>query len=142
MTSDLPQVEFIAMDARHCAGSEMQDLMAYGASVGSKKAQIELNAVGFIGSANDSTAHFFGKKKGIGTMPHALVGYAGSTLKAAKLFNNTFPNDPLTVLIDYFGKEISDSIEVCESLSSIARAGKLNATSIECLIHSTANLPK
>ena len=126
MTSDLPQVEFIAMDSRHCAGSEMQNLMAYGASVGSKKAQIELNALGFIGSANDSTAHFFGRKKGIGTMPHALVGYAGSTLEAAKLFSNTFPDDPLTVLIDYFGKEISDSIEVCETLSSIARVGKLS----------------
>ena len=32
----------------------------------------------------------------------------------------------LTVLIDYFGKEISDSIEVCEALSSMARAGKLS----------------
>ena len=126
MCSDLPEVKFIAMDARHCAGSEMQDLMAYGASVGSKKAQKELNAVGFIGTANDATAHFFGNNKGMGTMPHALVGYAGSTLAAAKLFCKIFPQKPLTVLIDYFGKEITDALEVCEYMSKMANSGELS----------------
>ena len=38
-------------------------------------------------------------------MPHALIGYAGSTLKAAKLFVETFPDEPLTVLVDYFEAE-------------------------------------
>ena len=28
-------------------------------------------------------------------MPHALVGYAGSTVKAAIMFANTYPNSPL-----------------------------------------------
>jgi nicotinate phosphoribosyltransferase len=120
MASDLPEVGFIAMDARHCAGREMQELMAYGASVGSKKAQNEQGAVGFIGSANDVTSHFFGKKNGVGTMPHALVGYAGSTLNAAKMFMETYPKEPITVLIDYFGKEISDTLEVCRELKHLA----------------------
>ena len=31
----LPEASFLAMDARHCAGAEMQDMMAYAASVGS-----------------------------------------------------------------------------------------------------------
>lgn len=31
---DLPNVEFLAFDARHCAGTEMAELMAYAASVG------------------------------------------------------------------------------------------------------------
>ncbi len=126
MASDLPKVSFIAMDARHCAGAEMQELMAYGASVGSKKAQKEQGALGFIGSANDLTSHFFGNKKGLGTMPHALVGYAGSTLEAAKLFTDTYPNESLTVLIDYFGKEISDSLEVCNELKDVADKGMLS----------------
>ena len=30
-------------------------------------------------------------------MPHALVGYAGSTVNAAKMFVDTYPNEPLTV---------------------------------------------
>ena len=122
----LCKVSFIAMDARHCAGAEMQELMAYGASVGSKKAQKEQGALGFIGSANDLTSHFFGNKKGLGTMPHALVGYAGSTLEAAKLFTDTYPNESLTVLIDYFGKEISDSLEVCNELKDVADKGMLS----------------
>ena len=31
----LPYVAFLAMEARHCAGAEMQEIMAYAASVGS-----------------------------------------------------------------------------------------------------------
>ena len=46
-------------------------------------------------------------------MPHALIGYAGSTLEAVKMFHETFPKDDLVVLPDYFGKEITDSIQVC-----------------------------
>ena len=34
----LPDVAFLAMEARHCAGAEMQDMMAYAASVGSDAA--------------------------------------------------------------------------------------------------------
>ena len=39
MCSALADVSFLAMDARHCAGTEMAELMAYGASVGSAVAQ-------------------------------------------------------------------------------------------------------
>lgn len=61
MCVDLPNVSFLAMDARHCAGAEMADLMAYGASVGSNKAKAKTDAIGFIGCAADATAHFFGQ---------------------------------------------------------------------------------
>ena len=53
-------------------------------------------------------------------MPHALIGYAGSTLKAAQMFHSTWPDEPLTVLIDYFGKEITDGLMVCRSFKSLA----------------------
>ena len=39
MCVDLPKVAFLAMDARHCAGAEMAEMMAYAASVGSAAAQ-------------------------------------------------------------------------------------------------------
>ena len=74
MCMELPKVAFLAMDARHCAGGEMAELMAYGASVGAAKARAKAGAVGFIGCAADATAHFFGQEQGLGTMPHALVG--------------------------------------------------------------------
>lgn len=125
MCAELPHVSFLAMDARHCAGSDMADLMAYGASVGSAKAKLKSDAVGFIGCAADATAHFFGIEAGLGTMPHALVGYAGSTLDAAKMFHAKFPDKPLTVLVDYFGKEVDDTLAVCAHFKSLAAKGRL-----------------
>lgn len=125
MCMDLPKAAFLAMDARHCAGTEMADMMAYAASVGSARAQRKVDAVGFVGNATDATAHYFGQEKGLGTMPHALIGYAGSTLRAAEMFVETFPGDNLTVLADYFGQEISDSLAVCRRFPEMVEAGKV-----------------
>jgi len=121
----LPDVAFLAMEARHCAGAEMQDMMGYAASVGSEAAKRE-GAKGFIGNANDATAHWFGAARGFGTMPHSLIGYAGSTLRAAEMFHATFPDEPMTVLVDYFGHEISDALTVCERFTELARSGRLS----------------
>jgi nicotinate phosphoribosyltransferase len=120
----LPRAAFLAMDARHCAGAEMQEMMAYAAAVGSNAAKRE-GARGFVGNANDWTAHYFGAPHGYGTMPHALIGYAGSTLRAAEMFVETFPGEDLTVLVDYFGREVSDSLEVCRRFSDMAAEGKM-----------------
>ena len=95
MCADLPKVAFLAMDARHCAGTEMAELMAYAASVGSERAKRKVGAVGFVANATDATAHFFGQEGGKGTMPHAFIGYAGSTLRAAEMFDEAFPDGPL-----------------------------------------------
>ncbi|MBE0496855.1 MAG: nicotinate phosphoribosyltransferase [Campylobacterales bacterium] len=125
MCQILPHVAFLAMDARHCAGSEMAELMAYGASVGSNAAKRNGEVVGFIGNATDATAHFFGCEKGLGTVPHALIGYAGSTLRAAQLFHECFPEENIPILADYFGREITDTLEVCHVFSNLAREGKI-----------------
>lgn len=121
----LPDVAFLAMEARHCAGAEMQDMMGYAASVGSEAAKRE-GAKGFIGNANDATAHWYGAARGYGTMPHSLIGYAGSTLRAAEMFHATFSDEPMTVLVDYFGREISDALTVCEHFSDLAKSGRLS----------------
>ena len=49
MCVELPEIEFLAMDARHCAGTDMAEFMAYAASVGSAAAQLETGAVGGVG---------------------------------------------------------------------------------------------
>ena len=121
----LPKVGFLAMEARHCAGAEMQEMMAYAASVGSEASKRE-GAAGFIGNANDGTAHWFGASAGRGTMPHALIGYAGSTVRAAEMFRETFPDEGLTVLVDYFGREVSDALAVCRRFPELADQGKLS----------------
>ena len=124
--TQLPKTAFFAMDARHCAGNQMVEMMAYAASVGSLTAQKQAGAIGFIGNATNATASYFGREFGLGTMPHALIGYAGSTLEAAKMFHATFPDQPLTVLIDYFGMELSDALSVCENFSDLAAEGQLS----------------
>jgi nicotinate phosphoribosyltransferase len=121
----LPEVAFLAMDARHCAGADMQDMMAYAASVGSAAAKRE-GAVGFVGNATDATAHWFGTTSGRGTMPHALIGYAGSTVRAAEMFHETFPEENLTALVDYFGREITDALAVCRRFPELAASGSLS----------------
>src|SRR6266513_6547885 len=125
MCADLPKVAFLAMDARHCAGAEMADMMAYAAAIGSEHARRVAGAVGFVGCATEATAHYFGKEHGMGTMPHALIGYAGSTVAAAEMFHETFPAEALTVLVDYFGRETSDAVEVCRRFPELAAAAKL-----------------
>jgi len=125
MCLSLPEAAFLAMEARHCAGAEMQDMMAYAASVGSGAAKRE-GAKGFVGNANDGTAHWFDAPRGLGTMPHSLIGYAGSTLRAAEMFSETFPGEPMTVLADYYGREISDALAVCAGFPDLAAAGRLS----------------
>ncbi|MGA8550897.1 MAG: nicotinate phosphoribosyltransferase [Stellaceae bacterium] len=125
MCADLPKVAFMAMDARHCAGAEMATMMAYAASVGSQAARRAAGAIGFVACAADATARFFGQEKGLGTMPHALIGYAGSTVRAAEMFRAVFPDEPLTVLVDYFGQEITDALAVAQRFPELAAAGRL-----------------
>ncbi len=112
MAMNLPKAAFIDMHARHATGDDMTQLAAYGAAVGSRMAKLA-GAVGFVGTSQDLTAHHYGADRGIGTMPHALVGYAGSTLRAAQLFVEAHPGDNLTVLVDYYAREYTDALEVC-----------------------------
>ncbi|GAB5468805.1 MAG: nicotinate phosphoribosyltransferase [Rhodospirillales bacterium] len=125
MCADLPKVAFLAMDARHCAGTEMAEMMAYAASVGSARAQRKVGAIGFVGNATDASAHYFGVEGGKGTMPHALIGYAGSTLRAAEMYDSLYPDEPMTVLVDYFAQEVSDSLAVARRFTERAKSSQL-----------------
>ena len=109
----IPSASFMDMHARHGSGAEMNLLAAYGAAVGSEAAKRANPAVkGFVGSSQDLTAPFFGASSGMGTMPHALVGYAnGDVLAAMKMFAETIPEaKTLMALVDYTGEEITDSL--------------------------------
>ncbi|MCI0431468.1 MAG: nicotinate phosphoribosyltransferase [Rhodospirillales bacterium] len=126
MCTDLPKVAFLAMDARHCAGTEMAEMMAYAAAVGSDRARRKSGAIGFVANATAATAHYFGQQGGKGTMPHAFIGYAGSTVRAAEMFHETFPEDDMTVLVDYYAREVTDSIAVARRFPELAAARRLS----------------
>jgi nicotinate phosphoribosyltransferase len=113
MCRAMPNSEFLDMHARHASGADMNLLGAYGASIGSQAARLAAPDVkGFVGSSQDITAPFYGTETGMGTMPHALVGYTGGdVLKALKLFAQTIAEARvLTALVDYTGHEVSDSL--------------------------------
>jgi nicotinate phosphoribosyltransferase len=58
-------------------------------------------------------------------MPHALIGYAGSTVRAAEMFVKTYPDEDLTVLVDYFGHEVTDALAVARHFPDLAREGRM-----------------
>lgn len=126
MCKALPDAEFIDMHARHVCGLEMMDHVAYGVSVGSKRAQQE-GAKGFIGGSTDATAYYYGSDEGMGTMPHAIIGYAQAHLlkqgksesyarenactHAMHMYVQANPDDKFVcVLVDYNGHEIMDAL--------------------------------
>jgi nicotinate phosphoribosyltransferase len=113
MCRAIPTAGFMDMHARHASGAEMNILAAYGAAIGSEAARrADPKVKGFIGSSQDLTAPLFGAETGVGTMPHALVGYTGGdVLEAMKLFIATIPDaKTLIALVDYTGEEITDSL--------------------------------
>jgi nicotinate phosphoribosyltransferase len=113
MCRAMPGSAFMDMHARHGSGAEMNILAAYGAAVGSAAARkADPKVKGFVGSSQDLTAPLFGAAGGMGTMPHALVGYThGDVLEAMKMFAKVIPEAKnLTALVDYTGEEVTDSI--------------------------------
>lgn len=80
MSLTLPNIPFLDMHGRHATGDDMVKAAAYGAAVGSRTARLQ-GAKGFIGTSNDLTAEYYPIKQGLGTMPHAIIGYAGIKLE-------------------------------------------------------------
>ena len=130
MSRAIPTAGFMDMHARHGSGAEMNILAAYGAMVGTHAARkADPKVKGFIGSSQDLTAPFFGAGAGMGTMPHALVGYAkGDVLAAMKLFHETLPEaKSLIALVDYNGEEVTDALRCAKWFydeSKLDKAGK------------------
>jgi nicotinate phosphoribosyltransferase len=127
MCRAIPTASFMDMHARHASGAEMNILAAYGAAVGSEAAKrADPKVKGFIGSSQDLTAPLFGADQGMGTMPHALVGYTGGdVLEAIKLFNATIPDaTTLIALVDYTGEEITDALRCAKWFYEEAKLDK------------------
>ncbi len=127
----IPNAKFMDMHARHGSGMEMNMLAAYGAAVGSDAARVANKKVkGFVGSSQDLTAPLFGAKNGIGTMPHALIGYAnGDVLAATKMFIKELPEAPAVIsLVDYEGREVTDALRCANWFYKDAKLHKKGKT--------------
>lgn len=77
----------------------MQELDGYAISLGGIKTQVTDAQV----SKHNGNA--------IGTMPHALIqAFEGDLIKALKAYKATFPNEPLTALVDFNNDILSDAL--------------------------------
>ena len=117
MCISVPSASFMDMHARHASGAEMNMLAAYGAAIGSDAARSDDPDVrGFVGSSQDITAPLFGAEQGMGTMPHALIGYTdGDVVEATKLFIEALPDAPAVIsLVDYEGRETTDALRCAD----------------------------
>ncbi len=131
MCRAIPYAAFMDMHARHGSGTDMNILAAYGAMVGSEAAKRDNSAIkGFVGTSQDLTAPFFGGGGGMGTMPHALVGYAdGDVLKALKQFVKALPEvKSLVALVDYTGEEVTDALRCAKWFYEEAKLDKEGKT--------------
>jgi nicotinate phosphoribosyltransferase len=130
MCRAIPYASFMDMHARHGSGADMNIIAAYGAMVGSEAAKRDNSKIkGFVGSSQDLTAPFFGAVGGMGTMPHALVGYTkGDVLQACKLFVKSIPESKSVIaLVDYTGEEITDALRCADWFykdAKLEKAGK------------------
>ena len=71
---------------------------------------------GMVGASTPNGARVFNDTPK-GTMPHALVLAVGSTSMAAKLYHEHLSIDiPRVVLVDTFGKEVTDAIDAAKLL--------------------------
>jgi nicotinate phosphoribosyltransferase len=122
----MPRAAFIAMHARHCAGDDMVRWCEYAALVGSQAVRREIpDAVGFIGGSTGVGRDFIEEMapgtpwRRMGTMPHVLIGYAdGDTLASTQLFLEHTDIQGVTVLVDFQGREVTDSLAVAAAWKS------------------------
>ncbi|MFB5663917.1 nicotinate phosphoribosyltransferase [Alteribacillus sp. HJP-4] len=70
----------------------------------------------YIGGSKAQATHAMHEwwgKKGIGTMPHALIQlFNGDLVAATRAYQETFPEDDLMALVDYNNDVITDSLKV------------------------------
>lgn len=95
----------------------MQSGDGYAAYIGGSKAQ-----------ATHAMHEWWGKK-GIGTMPHALIQlFEGDLVAACRAYRETFPEDDLLALVDYNNNAIEDSLKVAREFGDDLKGVRLDTS--------------
>ena len=71
---------------------------------------------GATGVSTDAQAEWWGAKAS-GTVPHALIAaVGGDTVKAVRLFGDTYPEVDLVALVDFDNDSVGTALKCCETL--------------------------
>ena len=67
-------------------------------------------------------------KTGMGTMPHALIQLFEGDTVAAKAYHEVYPEDDLTVLVDYNNDVITDALKVAREFGDTLKCVRLDTS--------------
>lgn len=68
--------------------------------------------------------------KGMGTMPHALIEISGGDIcKACDIYHASFPDEPVTALIDYRNDVVRDSVMIAKHMGKTLRGVRVDTSS-------------
>ncbi|GLB58546.1 nicotinate phosphoribosyltransferase [Cytobacillus sp. NCCP-133] len=86
----------------------------------------------FIGGATAQATHAMNEwwgKKGMGTMPHALIQmFEGDIVAATKAYHETFPEDELVALADYNNDAITDSLKAARAFGNTLKGVRIDTS--------------
>ncbi|WLV23818.1 nicotinate phosphoribosyltransferase [Aciduricibacillus chroicocephali] len=86
----------------------------------------------FIGGSTAQATHAMNEwwgKRGMGTMPHALIQmFGGDVVKATRAYAETFPEDDLIALVDYNNDVVTDSLRVAREFGSELKGVRLDTS--------------
>ncbi|WP_077621249.1 nicotinate phosphoribosyltransferase [Sediminibacillus massiliensis] len=86
----------------------------------------------FIGGSTAQATHAMNEwwgKKGMGTMPHALIQmFEGDLVKATQAYHSLYPEDELMALVDYNNDVITDSLKVAREFGENLKGVRLDTS--------------
>ncbi len=86
----------------------------------------------YIGGSKAQATHAMNEwwgKKGMGTMPHALIQlFNGDLVEAAKAYHEMFPEDELMVLVDYNNDVVTDALRVAHEFGKKLKAVRVDTS--------------
>ena len=86
----------------------------------------------FIGGSTAQATHAMNEwwgKKGMGTMPHAMIQmFRGDIVAASRAYHEMYPKDDLVALVDYNNDVITDALKVAREFGSDLKAVRLDTS--------------
>ncbi|PYZ97166.1 nicotinate phosphoribosyltransferase [Alteribacter lacisalsi] len=86
----------------------------------------------YIGGSKAQATHAMNEwwgKKGMGTMPHAMIQlFKGDIVEACRAYHETFPEDDLMALVDYNNDVITDSLRAAREFGDTLKGVRVDTS--------------
>ncbi|MCA0986390.1 nicotinate phosphoribosyltransferase [Guptibacillus algicola] len=86
----------------------------------------------YIGGSTAQATHAMNEwwgKRGMGTMPHALIQlFKGDVVEASKAYHSKYPEDDLIALVDYNNDVITDSLRVAREFGDTLKGVRVDTS--------------